>query len=374
MILDRTWNKKEQKLVISYINKQGNREFYKKYLHHIKTYEYSKDGTGFLAAKKCVLPKNYDAKSSDKTINTCQKWETTTPGELVKDQVSKTMSSPQTQLEMVRTLDDALTALFDSLIDNLQKNGLNGISTAVNNGTTGITISIDGKGNIIDGNSPDAVYGAFSLKDLGNTYNSDGTILKRGIIQIQKDYIDSVNTNLGVFAQIMPSLGELDYCIPGPNTNWEANSQDEIQYQTENANQTVHSGFLGIGSSGNPVQKSQAEHYLAKLDEYRKAIAEKFGPNSPMLDPKSGTGYLSMARAGLELTSNIVGTADNVYNTDQKYKGYLSTATSNLPQLNAIKNKYNDIVKAAQKRREQDNKNNGIASTPASCAKDELIN
>lgn len=46
MILDRTWNKKEQKLVISYINKQGNREFYKKYLHHIKTYEYSKDGTG----------------------------------------------------------------------------------------------------------------------------------------------------------------------------------------------------------------------------------------------------------------------------------------------------------------------------------------
>lgn len=44
MIIDRTWNKKEQKLIISYIDKQGNRQFFQKYLHHIKTYEYDKDG------------------------------------------------------------------------------------------------------------------------------------------------------------------------------------------------------------------------------------------------------------------------------------------------------------------------------------------
>jgi len=44
MILDRTWNKKEQKLIISYIDKLGNRQFYQKYLHHIKSYEYAKDG------------------------------------------------------------------------------------------------------------------------------------------------------------------------------------------------------------------------------------------------------------------------------------------------------------------------------------------
>ena len=44
MILDRTWNKKEQKFTISYIDKNGNRQFYQKYLHHIKTYEYDEDG------------------------------------------------------------------------------------------------------------------------------------------------------------------------------------------------------------------------------------------------------------------------------------------------------------------------------------------
>ena len=43
MILDRTWNKKEQKLVISYIDKEGNRHFYQKYFHHFKTYEYDEN-------------------------------------------------------------------------------------------------------------------------------------------------------------------------------------------------------------------------------------------------------------------------------------------------------------------------------------------
>lgn len=44
MILDRTWNKKEQKLTISYIDKSGNRQFYQKYIHHIKSYEYDENG------------------------------------------------------------------------------------------------------------------------------------------------------------------------------------------------------------------------------------------------------------------------------------------------------------------------------------------
>ena len=44
MIIDRNWNKKEQKLIISYVDKQGNRQFFQRYLHHIKTYEYDPDG------------------------------------------------------------------------------------------------------------------------------------------------------------------------------------------------------------------------------------------------------------------------------------------------------------------------------------------
>lgn len=44
MILDRTWNKRERKLVISYIDKNGARQFYQKYMNYFKTYEYDENG------------------------------------------------------------------------------------------------------------------------------------------------------------------------------------------------------------------------------------------------------------------------------------------------------------------------------------------
>lgn len=51
-------------------------------------------------------------------------------------------------------------------------------------------------------------------------------IKKRGVIQIQKDYIVAAKEILSKLPNIMPKIGELDYCIPGPNPNWEANSGD----------------------------------------------------------------------------------------------------------------------------------------------------
>ena len=35
MILDRSFNPKNQQLTISYVDKSGNRQYYQKYLHHI---------------------------------------------------------------------------------------------------------------------------------------------------------------------------------------------------------------------------------------------------------------------------------------------------------------------------------------------------
>ena len=44
MILDRSFNQKNQQLTITYVDKLGNRQHYQKYLHHIKTYEYDENG------------------------------------------------------------------------------------------------------------------------------------------------------------------------------------------------------------------------------------------------------------------------------------------------------------------------------------------
>ncbi len=44
MILDRSFNPKNQQLTITYTDKGGNRQYYQKYLHHITTYEYDDNG------------------------------------------------------------------------------------------------------------------------------------------------------------------------------------------------------------------------------------------------------------------------------------------------------------------------------------------
>ncbi|HCY26218.1 TPA: hypothetical protein DIC38_00840 [Candidatus Nomurabacteria bacterium] len=51
-------------------------------------------------------------------------------------------------------------------------------------------------------------------------------IINRGIIQIQQDYLVVAKELLKILPGVMPALGELDYCIPGPNPNWEINMSD----------------------------------------------------------------------------------------------------------------------------------------------------
>lgn len=51
-------------------------------------------------------------------------------------------------------------------------------------------------------------------------------IKKRGVIQVQEDFIAASNLLLQHLPGVMPKIGELDYCIPGPNPSWQANSSN----------------------------------------------------------------------------------------------------------------------------------------------------
>ncbi len=48
----------------------------------------------------------------------------------------------------------------------------------------------------------------------------------RGGIQMQHDFNTTAQTAIKILPQVSPVLGELDYCIPGPNSNWTENSND----------------------------------------------------------------------------------------------------------------------------------------------------
>ncbi len=63
--------------------------------------------------------------------------------------------------------------------------------------------------------------------------DENSPIAKKGIIQIQKDYVTLAKELLKVMPAVMPALGELDYCIPGPNPNWQINSGKNVDYFTD---------------------------------------------------------------------------------------------------------------------------------------------
>lgn len=58
-------------------------------------------------------------------------------------------------------------------------------------------------------------------------------VVKKGLIRIQKEYIQMVNIAKRELPKILPALGELDYCIPGPNPGWENPVREQINENIE---------------------------------------------------------------------------------------------------------------------------------------------
>lgn len=232
----------------------------------------------------------------------CLKYETVTPGSVIKAKIDTYVNSPERQIEVADTINDALNALFSALINKFENQGLSGLGSKINNFTNpvsggfGSNSLVDSLGNTIsstgvfdDTNRNTRVNESFDLtRDLGNKYTQaldsgswnadtntpeinpdegikyqyytvsvagatklfagnynwkvgdkayyDGTkwsvgvpkhiIEKKGVFQIQKDYMKSITKTVNILPQVIPKLAELDYCIPGPNTNWQNNSQE----------------------------------------------------------------------------------------------------------------------------------------------------
>ncbi len=323
------------------------------------------ENNGFLSQKECILWQWYDkegdplketpsisAKSAAaglKTMTTsvfkptkstttpnfdkCVDWKITTPGSIIRDKTTNYLNSPERQLELAKTINDSLNALFSILISKLEGGGLSGLSDKVEN-TSNWTDNINSFTSL-DGNTPydnNGAYDGFNLtRDLGNTYIHENTykagtwnanssinrtdkfdqimsgylppvyddnknqistniywevttpgntkivdngyngwqvgdrafwngyewqnwkkgqpspIKNRGVIQIQQDYVVAATEILKVLPTVMPKLGELDYCLPGPNPSYKSNSA-EAQSAYQN---WVGSIFVGAIDSSN---------------------------------------------------------------------------------------------------------------------------
>jgi hypothetical protein len=244
----------------------------------------------------------------------CKEWETVTPGSAIAAKANTYLNTPERQLELVKTMNDALNALFTMLLAKFENQGLAGldpaknITTVASGGTTTQSITFDEDGYV---NVDDTIFGTGSTpvstttgvtvgsggnptsngggattggggpiktphtyikddgfditKDLGNIYDQDGVLIKKGVIQNQYDYIDAMGIYKGVIADVLPALGELDYCIPGPNPNWRENSKEAIDEYLSTLN-----SVNDVGNVGNTIEYAPDGTY-----EYPQPLPDK---------------------------------------------------------------------------------------------------
>jgi hypothetical protein len=305
------------------------------------------------------------------TSQNCVQWEVVTPGSIIKDEISNTINSPTRQLELVRTLNESLIGFFESLLDQFNgPEGLGGVSLPLTNPFNdglGISVDLDPNGNITTKlNEPNpGGTGSFDiLRDLGNTY-INGKIDHRGILQTQQDYSDQIKKVVGILPTVMPSLGALDYCIPGPTPAWETTAQESAStYTSQSTSQEEVDYWNGISTG--------------LLPEYQSKIDALYGYDSPMQtatleNGQTNSSYLPMSSAGLTLVKDLPTYADTIAQKEEAYKESASQTNGSLYQLIAIKNKANAIIAAAQKRRTAARKASGQTPLKQTCLDDEKI-
>lgn len=115
----------------------------------------------------------------------CIRYETVTPGSVIKTKVDTYINSPERQAELAKTLNDSLNSLFSVLVNRFIDQGLSGLGsnfTTPVSGGFGSNSIVDGSGNVMssatifDDNTPSNSsinnnIGPFDItKDLGNKY------------------------------------------------------------------------------------------------------------------------------------------------------------------------------------------------------------
>jgi hypothetical protein len=191
----------------------------------------------------------------------CLTYKTTTPGSLISEQAKGVLGTSVRQLELADSINEVLGSFFDQLLNGLFQKGLGGLQ---NKKTAGGVYGASGFGNniilgsnglpITGGNS-----GGLGYQTGGSGYDvQDFDISRpqqmRAIVQAQYDFISRSKDSKIVIASIVPTLGALDYCIPGPNPTWNEGLGNNFQsfvgsLETPTAERTFLGKLLSAATS-----------------------------------------------------------------------------------------------------------------------------
>ena len=279
---------------------------------------------GLLDLRKCADPSTYDPNTSPGLVadaqaiiddqsgeysdaekenaqeiidkNTCDQWQTTTPGSIAASQLTMALGSPIRQLESGTDLSSMLTSIFDAEVNQLITKGLTSLDSTSSANTTGTSAKSSTTSN------------GTTTEDTKQWYDSNPefNILTDipHIIDIENQYIDALTKQTDVLNKTVPAVYQLDLCIPGPRPNWDIDATKKVTDYLSKLGDPVCTSFtshttLGVTTStddngpcgpmktatgldveADPIKKPSdfSSALQAIVERYKKIMKDNYGP------------------------------------------------------------------------------------------------
>lgn len=170
-------------------------------------------------------------------VGTCRRWEYVTPGKMIAESASKVTDFVGDNYLGADTINDAVATLIDAVLARFSSELMNkGFADFSNEGSNGAFVM-----NFDEANGNGAYtqtekdYSSHLLNSSWLKENPDFNIrtdLTQAMIDEQRIYITKLEDQNVAIEHIIKTIRQLDYCIPGPNPNWEESSSVEEFYRS----------------------------------------------------------------------------------------------------------------------------------------------
>lgn len=199
---------------------------------------------GYLGDNRCANPVGVTKEENDEYLRSrgesgrlCKQWEYVTPGKMVAETATKIVNYPDNNLLKADDLNAAVTALIDALLarfssDLMQK----GFADFSNQGSNGAFImnyaeaTGNGAYSQTERDFPETMLNSNWLKE--NPDFNIRTDLTQAMIDEQRIFITKLEEQNEAIDHIIKTIRQLDYCIPGPNPDWETTSSVDEFYRS----------------------------------------------------------------------------------------------------------------------------------------------
>lgn len=278
----------------------------------------------------------------------CLKYETVTPGSVISAQAAAVTTSSTRQLEQADQINEVLGSFFDSLLNSLFTDGLGSLTGSRGN-QSGSNVVYNSSGQALESiNASSAEEGLGYSVVLGG-FNGEFDISRpqqlRSIIKTQLDFVNRTKDVQAVVTPIISTLGQLDYCVPGPNPTWKIGTD----YNANIILSTV---------SGAPSQKNSLGSTISTLT----SVGAAWGPGPGTVVAVVGNVVGSLVGSLFGGNNNPtevknqqpLSIFDKVYNGAQKISDFYIKQDGGIgdykrPLTNELTERYNDLMTVYQK-------------------------